>query len=127
MRVESELYFSQHATALFIGLTAGAAPKLLEELADATLVAPEKATLSCRISAGDPAAEMHWYRDGKEIFKSKRYEMTRDGDTASLVIAATETTDSATYRCEAVNKLGKVKTECSVVVHSMYFYLNYIN
>jgi len=97
---------------------AGAPPKLLEELADATWVAPEKAVLSCRISAGDPAAEMHWYRDGKEIFKNKRYEMTTDGDTVSLVIAATETTDGATYRCEAVNKHGKVKTECTVVVHS---------
>jgi len=112
---------------MFIVLLAGAAPKLLEDLADAALVAPEKAVLSCRISAGDPAAEMHWYRDGKEIFKSKRYELTRDGDTASLVIAATETTDSATYRCEAVNKLGKVKTECSVVVHSMSLVFCYIN
>ena len=110
-----------------ITLVAGAPPKLLEDLADATLVAPEKAVLSCRISAGDPAAEMSWYRDGKEIFKSKRYEMTRDGDVAALVIAATETTDSATYRCEAVNKLGKVKTECKVVVHSTLlssFYLH---
>jgi len=100
-------------------LIAGAAPKLLEDLNDTTLVVPEKLVLSCRISAGDPAAEMHWYRDGKEI-KNKRYELKRDGDTASLTIAETETTDSATYRCEAVNKLGEVKTECSVVVNSRF-------
>ena len=100
-------------------LVAGAAPKLLEDLTDATLLAAEKAVLSCRISAGDPAAEIHWYRDGKEIYKSKKYEMTRDGDIVSLVLATTETTDGATYRCEAENKLGKVKTECKVVVHSM--------
>jgi len=99
-------------------MLAGAAPKLLDDLNDATFVAPDKAVLSCRISPGDPAADIHWYRDGKEVFKSKKYEMTRDGDTVSLVLAATETTDSATYRCEAVNKLGKVKTECSVVVQS---------
>jgi len=98
--------------------SAGAAPKLLEDLNDATLLAAEKAVLSCRISAGDPAAEMHWYRDGKELFKNKRYELTRDGDTAALIIAAAETTDSATYRCEAVNKLGKVATECKILVHS---------
>ena len=102
-------------------LLAGAAPKLLEDLNDATLLAAEKAVLSCRISPGDPPAEMHWYRDGKELFKSKRYKLTRDGDTAALVIAATETTDSATYRCEAVNKLGKVSTECKIVVHSTCF------
>jgi len=103
---------------VFIVLVAGAAPKLLEDLTDATLLAPEKAVLSCRISAGDPAAEVHWYRDGKEIYKSKKYEMTRDGDVASLVLATTETTDSATYRCEAENKHGKVKTQCTVVVQS---------
>jgi len=42
-----------------------------------TLVAPEKAVLSCRISTGDPAAEIHWYRDGKEIYKNKRYAATK--------------------------------------------------
>jgi len=114
--------FQPTTVAIFIVFTAVAAPKLLEDLTDATFVAPEKAELSCRISAGDPAAEIHWYRDGKEIYKSKRYEMARDGDKASLTIASTETTDSATYRCEAVNKLGKVKTDCTVAVHSMCSY-----
>jgi len=109
-------------------LTAGAAPKLLEDLNDVTLIAAEKAVLSCRISVGDPPADIHWYRDNKEIHKNKRYEMTRDGDTASLIIAASETTDSATYRCEAANKLGKVKTDCSLVVHSMFLLLlNFAN
>jgi len=82
------------------------------------VLAAERAVLSCRISAGDPAAEVQWYRDGKALAKGKRHELTRDGDTAALTIASVETADSATYRCEAANKLGKVSTECRMTVHS---------
>jgi len=34
----------------------------------------------------------------------------------SLIIAESEETDSAVYRCEAVNKFGKVQAKFSVVV-----------
>jgi len=101
--------------------SAGAAPKLVEDLSDATLLAAETATLSCRISAGDPAAELRWYRDGKEIHAGKRLELTRDGDVAALTIASAEPADSAVYRCEAANKLGKVATEARLVVNSTCF------
>ena len=46
--------------------------------------------------------------------------MTRLGDEMCLTVAATEASDSATYRCEAVNKFGKVRTECLVVVFRTY-------
>ena len=103
--------------------SAGAAPKLVEDLSDATLLAAETATLSCRISAGDPAAELRWYRDGKEIHAggARRLELTRDGDVAALTIASAEPADSAVYRCEAANKLGKVATEARLVVNSTCF------
>jgi hypothetical protein len=82
---------------------------------------PEKVELTCRINRGEPAADIHWYREGKEIYKSDKYEMSADGDLVSLTIATSEPSDAATYQCEAVNKLGKVKTECSVVVNGKYF------
>jgi len=98
------------------------APELLEELENMRLVAPEKVTLSCRIKLGDPTADVHWYRSGKlfkifrEIFNDEKYETKRDGDMLSLIIAVSEATDSAIYRCEAVNKFGNVRTESSLVV-----------
>jgi len=101
---------------------AGLAPELLEGLTNVRQVAPEKVELSCRISTGVPSADIHWYRSRKlckmfrEIFNDEKYEIRRDGDTMTLIIAVSEATDSATYRCEAVNKFGKVRTESSVVL-----------
>jgi len=86
----------------------------------------EKVILSCQINLGNPPAEVHWYRSGKickmfsEIDNSDKYEMTSDADRMSLIIAVSEVTDSATYRCEAVNKYGKVRTECRLVVLRMF-------
>jgi len=95
------------------------------------LVAPEKAVLSCDIKLHDPTSEVHWYRSGKigkmfrEIFNNEKYEMRRNGDTLSLIISVSEATDSAIYRCEAINKFGKVRTESSVVVLRMYRFVAY--
>jgi len=102
-----------------------ASPELLEQLENVRLEAPEKLVLNCRISPGDPAAQSSWYRDGtsgvfSEIFTDQKYEITAHDDTRSLIIAVSEVTDSATYRCEAVNKYGKVRTQCRVVVLRMF-------
>jgi len=78
--------------------------------------------LKCRIELGSPPADVHWYRSGKysklftEIYHDDRHDITTDADTQSLIIPKSETTDSATYRCEAVNKFGKVRTVCRVAV-----------
>jgi len=98
------------------------APELLVSLKNVRVEAGEKATLSCEMSSGRPAGEIHWYRSGRcckifrEIFDDDKYEIKRDDKTMSLVISVTERTDSATYRCEAVNKFGKVRSECRLVV-----------
>jgi len=91
------------------------------------IVVPEKAVLSCRINVGFPAADVHWYRSSKldkknfvEISNDGKYEMRRYGNSFSLIIAVSEATDSAIYRCEAVNKFGKVRTESSLVALCMY-------
>ena len=84
--------------------------------------APEKVELICWINPGNPAAVIQWYRNGKcckifkKIFSNDKYEIKRDGDMMSLIIAVSESSDSAIYRCEAVNKFGKVRTECRVVL-----------
>jgi len=94
--------------------TAGLAPTLLEKLQKAELQLPEKLVLSCRVSPGDPEAQISWYRNGASINNDQKYDMTCDADRRSLIIAVSEVTDSATYRCEAVNIFGIVRTECRV-------------
>ncbi len=37
--------------------------------------------------------------------------------TAKLEISGTDLTDTATYRCEADNKVGRVETEGKLTVH----------
>lgn len=100
--------------------TAGAAPKLLSDLGDETVVSPADATLECRINRGQPEADIKWFRDNKEIYKNKKYAMTSEGERVGLVVSGAEPLDSGMYRCEASNKLGAVKTQCTLTVQSMY-------
>ena len=43
--------------------------------------------------------------------------MSYEDEVASLVIHKTEPNDTGSYRMEATNPLGKVKTEGGLVVH----------
>lgn len=62
---------------------------------------------------------MFRFRGKKEVRKSAKYEMSYEEEVASLVIHKTELDDADVYRCEAVNPLGRVQTEGTLVVHSM--------
>ena len=42
--------------------------------------------------------------------------------TATLDISSTDLTDTAKYRCEADNKVGRADTEAKLTVHGMYNY-----
>ena len=109
---------------------AAEAPRVEKGLENVRVEAGEKATLSCEMSSGRPAGETHWYRSGRcckifrEIFDDDKYEIKRDDKTMSLVIGVTERTDSATYRCEVVNKFGKVRSECRLVVVQRMYHLS---
>jgi len=97
---------------------------VVEPLADKTAKAQKETTLQCKIAAGEPAASMHWYKDNKELYQGKRYQLAYDKDVATLRFADTTVNDSGTYRCEAVNKLGRVDTECKLAVEcKSFFYL----
>jgi len=111
-------------------LSAGLSPELLDGLKNVRVNASEKVELKCRISPGDPTADVQWYRNGRcckifrKIFNDGKYEII--GDMMSLTIAESEESDGATYRCEAVNKFGTVRTECIVVVLRM-FHARFVN
>ena len=99
----------------------GAAPEIVEPLTDQLVVTPDDAILECDISPGDPPAVIHWYKDNKEIYSNKKYAMSYQDEVAELVVSSTDIKDGGWYRCEAVNKLGRVETQCSVIVESEYF------
>ena len=82
------------------------------------IIAPEEAHLECDIDIGDPPAKLVWYKDNKEIRPGGKYTIEYGDEIATLVIRDTTTSDAGSYRCEAANKLGRVETECSMVVQS---------
>ena len=83
---------------------------------DMEVLSPEEAHLECDFTLGDPKASLHWYKDNKELTSNKKYDTLYQDEIATLVIRKTEVTDRGWYRCEAVNKIGRVETECTVVV-----------
>ena len=85
---------------------------------DETVISPENAVMDCEISPGEPKAVLHWYKEAKEIYKGKKYDMTYENNIAELVVKESEPNDSATYRCEAVNKIGRAETEGKLIVIS---------
>jgi len=94
----------------------GTAPKVIEPLADKSTKAQKETTLQCKIAGGEPTASIHWYKDNKELYEGKRYQLTYAKDVATLRFADTSVNDSGSYRCEAVNKLGRVDTACKLTV-----------
>ena len=86
------------------------------------IIAPEEAHLECDIDIGDPPAKLVWYKDNKEIRPGGKYTIEYGDEIATLVIRDTTTSDAGSYRCEAANKLGRVETECTMVVQSKWQY-----
>ena len=108
-------------------LSAWRKPDLLEALKDVRVIAPERVKLCCKMYLGRPAAKVKWYRNGKKICSRDKYRIKRDGDKMILIIDESIVKDSATYRCKATNKYGKVHSKCDVVVlrtsHIIYLFI----
>jgi len=97
----------------------GDAPKLISGLSDESVIAPEVATLECQVKLGSDTAEIHWYKNAKELYQGRKYDMLYWDNKASLVIKDTETTDAGNYRCEVYSKLGSVETTGALTVFKL--------
>jgi len=96
---------------------------------DNKVIAPKTVMLSCEVESGEPRATIRWYKDAKEVYQSKKYTMIYDGSIAKLEISPSELSDTAVYRCEADNKVGRVETEAVLTVQGLYIKLlsqNYV-
>ena len=56
--------------------TVGAAPEVKKELEDVEVNAPKSVSLECKITPGDPKAEIHWYKDNKEVYDGKKHQIS---------------------------------------------------
>lgn len=62
-----------------------------------------------------PAAEIKWYRNGKELSKSQVAQSASDG-VVTLEIASCGMEDAGKYTCRATNSLGEDETSCQVIM-----------
>lgn len=103
---------------VFCFILVGTAPKVLENLCEATIVSPEPVTMKCVLDFGEPVAEVKWFKGPKEIKKSQKFTISIEDKVASLVIQETEPQDAGVYRCMAINPLGQCQTEATLAIHS---------
>ena len=72
------------------------------------------------MSVGKPKAKITWYRNNKEVYGNNKNLISYENGAACLSLAPSELSDAGKYRCEAVNKLGRIQTEAVLTVLSKY-------
>ncbi|XP_074841400.1 obscurin isoform X2 [Carettochelys insculpta] len=72
--------------------------EIVKQLEDKTSTAGQDARLTCEMSK--PDVNVKWYKDGKAIRKSQKYDLRQEGTWAILVIHDATTKDSGEYMCE---------------------------
>ena len=96
----------------------GDSPALMEPLQDQTVVSPASAKFTATIRAGEPRAELKWFKAGKAItVDGQKYAATYEGDQATLTVDKCELADAAEYSFTATNKVGSVSSKATLTVH----------
>ncbi|XP_028669315.1 pro-neuregulin-2, membrane-bound isoform-like isoform X2 [Erpetoichthys calabaricus] len=98
----------------------GAAPKL-RKLKNITLREGEKLSLKCE-ATGNPIPEFKWFRDGKELRKSKEIRIRHGRRNSRLQITKVKASDAGEYTCEAENAVGSNSSKSFVTVQSDTLY-----
>jgi hypothetical protein len=68
---------------------------------------------------GIPTPKVVWYKDGFEMFSSRRVRVTVENDASSLVIHQTAFTDEGEYKCTATNRAGHIITKAKLRLEGM--------
>ncbi|NP_001264013.1 pro-neuregulin-1, membrane-bound isoform isoform IIa [Danio rerio] len=97
-----------------------AEPKL-KNLRSVTVEDGKKTVLKCEILAGNPAPNVKWYKNGKELTgknkpKSIKIKKKKQGKISELLIRKSTEGDAGLYTCEAVNSLGKTNTTANLFI-----------
>lgn len=90
--------------------------KFTKNLKYMQLVEKDTLTLLCEID--DALGEVQWFKDGKEITKDKRVQITKDGRKRKCVIKDLKVTDQGMYSCTT----NADKTEAEILVNCKLFF-----
>ncbi|XP_054372404.1 pro-neuregulin-2, membrane-bound isoform isoform X1 [Molothrus ater] len=98
-----------------------AAPPKLKKLKSPNVHVGEKISLKCEATAGNPQPSYKWFKDGKELKKSKdiRIKYGNGKKISRLQFNKVKLEDAGEYSCEAENILGKDTAKGSLNVKSV--------
>uniref|UniRef100_A0A8U7MP75 Obscurin, cytoskeletal calmodulin and titin-interacting RhoGEF n=1 Tax=Corvus moneduloides TaxID=1196302 RepID=A0A8U7MP75_CORMO len=91
--------------------------EVTKELEDKTSPAGQDISLSCELSKAD--VNIRWYKDGKAIRKSQKYDLQQEGTRAILTIRDSTVKDSGEYTCET--ETSKTTARITVQEKPNYF------
>lgn len=91
------------------------APHFVQKL-QPTVSGPRETTkLVCTVKA-KPAADITWYKNGREIYADEKYTMYNVENVSTLEIANVTEEDVALYTCKAINKVGQASCTANLIV-----------
>ncbi|XP_068815339.1 pro-neuregulin-2, membrane-bound isoform isoform X7 [Struthio camelus] len=98
-----------------------AVPPKLKKLKSPNVHVGEKISLKCEATAGNPQPSYKWFKDGKELKKSKdiRIKYGNGKKISRLQFNKVKLEDAGEYSCEAENVLGKDTAKGSLNVKSV--------
>ncbi|GAB0196215.1 pro-neuregulin-2, membrane-bound [Grus japonensis] len=98
-----------------------AVPPKLKKLKSPNVHVGEKISLKCEVTAGNPQPSYKWFKDGKELKKSKdiRIKYGNGKKISRLQFNKVKLEDAGEYSCEAENILGKDTAKGSLNVKSV--------
>nr|XP_045591478.1 uncharacterized protein LOC123753550 isoform X3 [Procambarus clarkii] len=93
-------------------------PHFLKELRDAVAVENHRVEFSVHI-IGTPLPDITWYKDGFEVYDTRRFEFRVEGDRYTLVLKEAKLTDEGDIRVRATNRVGVASSQAALTVQAL--------
>ncbi|XP_017213228.2 myosin light chain kinase, smooth muscle isoform X3 [Danio rerio] len=91
------------------------APLFLKGLQDLRVMDGSQVIMTVEVT-GNPAPEVVWLHNGKEIQESEDFHFEKKGGQYTLFIQEVFPEDTGTYTCEVWNEAGNARTQASLTV-----------
>ena len=93
----------------------GRSPDFTKVLSNIEIPEDSPVRLEVRVD-GKPTPKVEWFKDGKQLKAAGHYEITKDGNSRSVVIHKCRHEDEGTYLCKAFNKFGATSCEAQLTI-----------
>ncbi|KAG7197721.1 hypothetical protein KM043_013075 [Ampulex compressa] len=96
---------------------AASAPHFDLELKDTVVLESEQAEFVVRYT-GTPLPKISWFKDGFEIFSSRRTRIITENGRSILLIHQTALNDEGEIKCTATNRAGHIGTKARLILEA---------